>query len=224
VKRYIRALSPELEFAVVIITAFGVFIAGSLLSVLGSTDNESAPITDAHLRSLIVYEVIVAVLLLAFLRIRLWPLQSLGIAPGLRETLVGVGLATVAYLAYVVFFLIATHSSPYMARAAAELTLVAPGLSVPLVIAASIVNPVFEEVFVSGYVISALRERWSFWTAINVSIAIRLSYHLYQGPIGVLNIIPLGLIFAFWYARTGRLWPLIVAHAIFDLVGLLAYC
>lgn len=109
-----------------------------------------------------------------------------------------------------------------MARAAAELALVAPGLSVPLVIVASIINSTFEELFVSGYVIPALRERGSFWTAVNTSIAIRLSYHLYQGPIGVLNIIPVGFLFAVRYARTGQLWPLIVAHAILDVAGLLA--
>ena len=221
-KHCIRALPPSFEFAIVVVAAFGIFIAGSLLAVLAPTDGESAPINNAQLQSVIVYEAVVGALLLTFLRIRQWTLQSLGIMPSLRETLAGIGLAIAAYLAYVVVFLIAAHLSPYIAQAAAELTLVAPGLSVPLVIAASIVNPIFEELFVSGYVISALRERRGFWTAVNASIAIRLSYHLYQGPIGVINIIPLGFIFALWYGRTGRLWPLIVAHAIFDVVGLLA--
>jgi membrane protease YdiL (CAAX protease family) len=36
-------------------------------------------------------------------------------------------------------------------------------------------------------------------------------------------IIPLGFIFAYWFARTGRLWPVILAHAIFDFIGLNAY-
>jgi membrane protease YdiL (CAAX protease family) len=50
---------------------------------------------------------------------------------------------------------------------------------------------------------------------------IRLGYHLYQGPFGVVAIVPLGLILAYWYAKNGKLWPLIVAHAAIDLVGLL---
>jgi hypothetical protein len=58
---------------------------------------------------------------------------------------------------------------------------------------------------------------------VNVSVAIRLLYHLYQGGIGVIGIIPFGLIFAWWYARIGRLWPLFVAHGLTDAAGLLQF-
>lgn len=57
-------------------------------------------------------------------------------------------------------------------------------------------------------------------TAVNISAAIRLSYHLYQGAAGVFAVVPLGLLFGFWFARTRQLWPLIVAHAILDFAGL----
>jgi hypothetical protein len=60
----------------------------------------------------------------------------------------------------------------------------------------------------------------SLTTAINTSAGIRLSYHLYQGVAGVLNLVPTGLLFAIWFARTRQLWPLIVAHAILDFAGL----
>jgi uncharacterized protein len=59
-------------------------------------------------------------------------------------------------------------------------------------------------------------------TAVNISALIRLSYHLYQGAAGVLAVVPLGLLFGIWFARTRQLWPLIVAHAIMDFVGLAA--
>ena len=59
-------------------------------------------------------------------------------------------------------------------------------------------------------------------TAVNISAAIRLSYHLYQGVAGVLALVPIGLLFGIWFARTRRLWPLIVAHAILDFVGFAA--
>ena len=87
---------------------------------------------------------------------------------------------------------------------------------------ASLVNPVFEEVFVCGYVITALKERFGLTTAVNVSAALRVSYHLYQGAVGVVGVAPLALLFAYWFGRTGRLWPLIVAHAIMDLWALTA--
>jgi membrane protease YdiL (CAAX protease family) len=59
-------------------------------------------------------------------------------------------------------------------------------------------------------------------TAINISAGIRLSYHLYQGVAGVLGLVPIGLLFGVWFARTRQLWPLIVAHAILDFLGLAA--
>jgi uncharacterized protein len=218
VKHYIRALSPRVEFGIVVGGAFGFFVAGSVLAFFDPSG--PVPISNGQLQSVIVYELVAAAILLTFLRVRNWTLQSLGVSPSLQETLVGVGLAAAAYLAYVVVFLISAVLSPHVAQVVANQTLVAPGLNVALVIVTSIVNPAFEELFVCGYVVTALRERRGFWTAVNVSITIRLLYHLYQGPIGVLSIIPVGFIFAYWYARTARLWPLIVAHTIFDLLGL----
>jgi membrane protease YdiL (CAAX protease family) len=55
-----------------------------------------------------------------------------------------------------------------------------------------------------------------------VSVAIRLAYHLYQGPLAVIPIALFGVIVTVVYVRMGRLWPAIVAHGILDFVGLLA--
>jgi membrane protease YdiL (CAAX protease family) len=78
------------------------------------------------------------------------------------------------------------------------------------------VNPVFEEVFVAGYVIEALRQRFGVTTAINVSVVIRASYHLYQGvPVFPFHA-AYGLLQGYAYVRYGRLWPLIVSHALLD--------
>jgi membrane protease YdiL (CAAX protease family) len=75
---------------------------------------------------------------------------------------------------------------------------------------------------VCAYVITALKERFGVTTAVNVSAGIRLFYHFYQGAVGVVGIAPLALLFAYWFARTGRLWPLIVAHALMDFTALAA--
>jgi membrane protease YdiL (CAAX protease family) len=97
------------------------------------------------------------------------------------------------------------------------------GIPLWVVITNTIVNPLFEEVFETGYVVAALKRDNNPWLAINASVAIRLACHLYQGPLGVLSIIPTGLILAFWFARTGRLWPVILAHAAMDLIAILHY-
>jgi membrane protease YdiL (CAAX protease family) len=83
-----------------------------------------------------------------------------------------------------------------------------------------VVNGFFEEIFVAGYVITALTQVRSMWLAINVSTVIRLLYHLYQGPLGVLYVVPLGLVSGYVFARTRQLWPLILAHILIDIAGL----
>jgi membrane protease YdiL (CAAX protease family) len=66
------------------------------------------------------------------------------------------------------------------------------------------------------------KDRVGVTTAVNVSAAIRVFYHFYQGAVGVVGIAPMALLFAYWFARTGRLWPLIVAHALTDFWALAA--
>jgi membrane protease YdiL (CAAX protease family) len=100
--------------------------------------------------------------------------------------------------------------------------LVAPSIPLTTILLASIVNPVFEEVFVCGYVVSSLRQRLGVANAVNVSAGIRVAYHLYQGIAGVLSVTPFALITATWFARKGRLAPLVFAHALMDFLGIMA--
>ena len=72
----------------------------------------------------------------------------------------------------------------------------------------------------AGYIITALQPRRGMWVAINVSVVVRLLYHLYQGPIGVLTAVPMGLLYGYIYSRTRQLWPMIVAHVLLIIVSL----
>jgi len=88
-----------------------------------------------------------------------------------------------------------------------------------LMFVVSVVNGAFEEVFVAGYVITALMPVRGMWAAINVSTGVRLLCHLYQGPIAFLVIVPMGLVFGYVFARQRVLWALIVAHVLIDIVA-----
>jgi membrane protease YdiL (CAAX protease family) len=134
---------------------------------------------------------------------------------------VGVILFIAFYAIWTVVWIATIKLSPSTAERMSETHIVSLAIPLPTVIAVGLINPLFEEVFVCGYVMTALHRKESLWLALNVSVAIRLLYHLYQGPLGVLSINPFGLVAGFWYARTGRLWPVIVAHSIIDVVGML---
>jgi membrane protease YdiL (CAAX protease family) len=77
-----------------------------------------------------------------------------------------------------------------------------------------------EEGIAVGYVITRLRElAWRPWTAIAASAVLRGSYHLYQGwPMALGNAV-MGVVFAGYFAKRGRLGPLVVAHVALDLIS-----
>jgi membrane protease YdiL (CAAX protease family) len=96
--------------------------------------------------------------------------------------------------------------------------------TVPVLILAALENAVVEEVIAVGYLLTRLRDlRWTPWAAIVASAVLRGSYHLYQGFGPAFGNLAMGLIFAWWFQRTKRLLPLIVAHALLDMVAFVGY-
>jgi uncharacterized protein len=218
----LRALSFRDELIIVVGGAFGYFIVISILIAI--TYKPGAPLAaGSDFKHLLIHELIILVMLSTFLRIRGWTFERIGLGPNLRETLTGLGLALIIELVSRVVWLVAAATSGQALEAESNIEFVDGSIESTVLIVVSIVNPIFEELFLCGYLVTALKDRAGPWTAINISISIRLLYHLYQGIIGVIFIVPFGLILTYWYARQGRLWPLIVAHVVFDFFPLLVY-
>ena len=59
--------------------------------------------------------------------------------------------------------------------------------------------------------------------ALLASSVLRGVYHLYQGYGAGLGNIVMGLVFGYVWLRTGRLWPLIIAHGVIDAVAHVGY-
>jgi len=215
-REFIRSLSPTAEFVVVIGGAFGLFILGSIAQALTRPTLVGVP--DGQVADLLIFELVLLAVLGAFLYLRGWTPAHLGLDIHPGEFLAGLGLAVAAELAYVMASLVAALIFPLKAPVSSS---VAPTVTAINFLTLSVINPLFEEVFVCGYVVTVLQKTSGPWTAINVSTAIRLLYHLYQGALGVLSIVPTGLLFAYWFARTGRLWPPIMAHGLLNLAVLL---
>ena len=64
---------------------------------------------------------------------------------------------------------------------------------------------------------------WGKWRIIVTSALIRGSYHLYQGFGGFVGNFLMGLVFGWFYTRTKRVMPLLVAHTILDVVAFVGY-
>jgi membrane protease YdiL (CAAX protease family) len=214
-RAFIRSLSPTTEFVIVIGVAFGPFIQASLMQ---AAVRPVVNIENAQVAPLLVYELVLLAALSTFLYLRGWTPARLGLHPHALDVVAGLGLAVAVHIGYLAASSIAALVFPIKEPVSAS-----PSATVTFinVLTVSVINPVFEEVFVCGYVVTVLQKSRGPWTAINVSTTIRLLYHLYQGALGVLSIVPTGLIFAYWFARTGRLWPPIVAHGVLNFIVLL---
>ncbi|HEX6443794.1 MAG TPA: CPBP family intramembrane glutamic endopeptidase [Streptosporangiales bacterium] len=95
---------------------------------------------------------------------------------------------------------------------------------VPVLVLSAAGNAWAEETLVVGYLGTRLRQ---FGMRENgsllVSAVLRGSYHLYQGFGGFVGNLVMGMIFCRVWQRTNRLWPLVVAHALLDVVAFVGY-
>ena len=95
---------------------------------------------------------------------------------------------------------------------------------VPVLLAAAVANSLAEEVLVVGYLITRLRQLGSSeGRAVLASAVLRGTYHLYQGVGGFVGNLVMGLVFGRVWQRTNRLWALISAHALIDVVAFVGY-
>ncbi len=217
----IRRLPPGVEFLIVLVWAFGMPIFSSIVAILGAGAESAVAFNDEALLSILIFEIVQTAFLVWFLRIRGWTLEKLGLRITARGTVWGLGLLVVTYVVTIGAQALAQIVLPIdHALALEQYPTAARGLSMQLVFLTSTVNGIFEEVFVAGYIITVLKERRGEWIAINVSTVVRMLYHLYQGPIGIITIVPMGLLYGYTYVRTRQLWPLIVAHVLVDIIGL----
>jgi membrane protease YdiL (CAAX protease family) len=211
-----------LEFTLVIGIAFGQFIVFSIASLLAGPGTGSRMFDTGHLAYLLVYESVAGSIVALILWRNGWRLRDFTLQPSLTATGQGIGLACAGWLVYYVAAILAhaLFGGSIGDRVAEDDQLVLGGAAPLLILLVSLLNPLFEEILVCGYVIEALRNRLGVVAAINVSTTLRVLYHVYQGPFAFLWVAMLGLLFSYAYVKWRRLWPVVVAHAIHDYVAL----
>jgi membrane protease YdiL (CAAX protease family) len=95
---------------------------------------------------------------------------------------------------------------------------------IPVLLITAFANGWAEEVIVVAFLLTRLRQlRVNPVAALLASGLLRGAYHLYQGFSAGLGNVVMGLVFAYVWRRTGRLWPLIIAHGVIDSVAYVGY-
>jgi uncharacterized protein len=96
--------------------------------------------------------------------------------------------------------------------------------AVPVLVLAAVQNAVLEEVVVVGYLMTRLRQMGHrLMPVVLMSAVLRGSYHLYQGIGAFVGNAVMGVLFALFFARWGRVLPLVIAHTILDVVSFVGY-
>ena len=96
------------------------------------------------------------------------------------------------------------------------------GAPVLLLLSYGIMAGIFEETLVRGYLMTELIALGKpVWLATIVSIALQTSYHVYYGFAGALSISSIFIVFAIYFAFSRRLFPVILAHAFWDVMTVL---
>ncbi|GAA4681595.1 CPBP family intramembrane glutamic endopeptidase [Gordonia humi] len=99
-----------------------------------------------------------------------------------------------------------------------------PWWRIVLLCIVAIGNAVAEEIVVVGYLMVRLKQLGARdGASLLASSLLRGSYHLYQGVGGGLGNVVMGLVFGRWYQKTNRLWSLVIAHALIDIVAFAGY-
>jgi membrane protease YdiL (CAAX protease family) len=93
-----------------------------------------------------------------------------------------------------------------------------------LVVVASCANGFAEELAMRSYLLVRICElSGSKWGAAILITALFAAYHSYQGRYGIVSAVALGGVFAAYFIKTKRLWPIAIAHALVDVMGLLQF-
>ena len=193
------------------LVGFGPFIAGQIWNCIQSGRTE---ISNGGMIGFTAAELVLLAVVLWVGKIRGWSLATMGFKCSWNGTVAGVFLFVVAEVAMIGVGMLVKLIHPAQPRFGAH------QLAVSFVLLLSFINPVYEEGLQAGYFIHAL-QRFGMWPVVLASALFRAFYHLQFGINTALSLFAFGLIFGFAYWRWRQLWPLIVAHSLCDIVGLL---
>lgn len=206
----VRNVAPTTELVLALGLCFGIPVIVS--TILLFRQAQVVRLTDRVLIRQMILELVCIGTAALLLWCRGWSFHRIGLRFSWRGIIAGFPLALVdlilnigSIVAIVYFYPSAEMHIQYV-----------PQASTGLFLTFLFLNSFYEEMAVSGYVITALSSRGAL-ISIGASAFIRLSYHLYYGPIAAITLLPMGILFAFVYWKWRNLWPLVSAHTLINI-------
>jgi membrane protease YdiL (CAAX protease family) len=213
-----------LALGLVLVVSFAHFVVASLSYLLGAEPPHGLYQNQFRLLGGIVSESTSLLLLWYVLSQQGRDWKDIGWKPQWVDVFHGLGLAFVGFVTTV--FTEATFQLSYGSFTGHYLqpkrveTLLGFGISA-LSVVLVILNPFFEELIVRGYAMSELMDLgFAPGLAVVISVAIQVSYHLYQGLPRVLGVTATFIVFSLYFSKTRRIAPVVLAHFCFDAYAL----
>ena len=145
---------------------------------------------------------------------------SLGLVPRWRDLLHGIGLAAAIGIPGIGLYLVALELG--LTSRIVTSTLEDQFWTIPVLLLAALRAGLLEEIIAVGFLMKKLKlisPAITITLLIVLSAAFRASYHLYQGYSAFLGNFVMGLAFAYYFHKTGRIAPLIIAHTLMNSVA-----
>jgi membrane protease YdiL (CAAX protease family) len=215
-------LHPILEFVLILIIALGDFIISAFKWVSISA-NENTVITygNSDILHLLFYETGVLLVIVFILKWQRWPFKNFGLSFSIDKITAGLVLFIANYFIYLLMFkLFGSFVLTEDGGSTSATVSFSTSLNILPLTLFSLFNPFFEEFILVGYIVTSLRKKFGLVVCVIVSVFFRLSFHIYQGPIILLSILPMGVLFAIYFWNKKSILPLIIGHGLMDFLSI----
>ncbi len=218
--KIIKNFSPVLELVLILTLGLGFFIFTSTKHfLLISSDYNHLwhyNYTDRRHYILIIYEIIAFLIIAYILKVRGWTLNDFHLRFTYRLIWIGILLLFAknvignASISLLELFNVADEKLLNHVQFGYK----SGWISIILIV---LINSFFEEFILIGYLFKRLEKYHSIFI-IGFSMVIRELLHTYQGWISLFSIVPMSLVFGYYYYRYKKLWPLVIAHGFSNLL------
>ncbi len=222
-RKFILSLSLKTELLLVLILGFGWFIVSSNLNLLYHLFNDSHNwiygLSSSHFIYTSAYEVISFSIIVFILFKRNYRFSDFDFEFSFKLLGVAIILFLIVKYTYGSIFLILKHFIKTDTLNYLKFKYSAGTVSV---ISVLVINSFYEEFLLNGYLFKILANYKSKFIIL-LSVGLRMSYHTYQGWIGLVSVLVIGIVFSLYYFKYAKLWPIIIAHGLINLSSFYVY-
>lgn len=220
IKKEKSVYNSKLELFIVVLLGFGFLAFNSTISILYADTTKGIQVSNYGAYYNTLYQIIILTLVGIFLKYRGWKLSDFNLSFKFRMIFIAILLFYITNFLINITFGISTILGSDVINTGNKptLTINADWLSLTMII---VINSIYEELLLIGYLFKRL-ERLNPVLVIIFSMLVRLSFHTYQGWYSLISIPAIALVFGIYYINFKKLWPLIIAHGINNLLAFLS--